>query len=56
MRFKKKLKETTNSQVYKKVIHELFGCPRCPPNKGCNKNRHTDFRNWKNHRGHQWKS
>ncbi len=55
MREKKLIKDTMNSQVYKKALRQNMGCPICPPNRGCNRNRDNDNRNWKRWRGTQWK-
>lgn len=55
MRNKNILKNTINSQVYKKTFRINMGCPICEPNKGCNQNRDNNYRNWKTWRKNQWK-
>ena len=55
MRNKKIIKNTDHSRVYNMAIRLNFGCPICGPNRGCNRNRNNDFRNWKRYRGNQWK-
>jgi hypothetical protein len=55
MRNKKTLKNTMNSQVYKKALRINFGCQLCPPNKGCNTNRDNDSQCWKSHRDKRWR-
>jgi len=53
---KKTLLLTNNNKEYKKALRELegSGCPICPINRGCNRNRKHD-RSWKNFRKTQWK-
>lgn len=55
MRNKKTLKNTLNSQVYKKALKDSFSCSRCPANKGCNISRDNDYKCWKNWRMTKWK-
>ncbi len=55
MRFKKTLKNTQDSRVYNMALRQNQGCPICPPNRGCNRNRDNDNRNWKRWRDNQWK-
>lgn len=56
MRKKDEKKHTNNSRVYKMTVREeVLGCSLCPPNKGCNKNRNSDNKSWKNYRDNQWK-
>ena len=52
---KRNAKNTDDSRVYKMTMRDVhLGCPICPPNKGCNRNRYnTD--NWKEHRKNQWR-
>lgn len=57
---RKEAKETTNSNVYKKLrgYVVLVKCTHCAPNKGCNrrsKRRKSDKRNWKSYRKTQYK-
>ena len=50
------IKHTNNSRVYKMTVREeILGCPICSPNKGCNRNRNTDYKSWKTYRKTQWK-
>jgi len=55
MREKKTLKHTMNSQVYNKALRQNMGCPICPPNRGCNRNRDNHSLSWKGYRNSQWK-
>ena len=57
---RKAAKETTNSNVYKKLRGYVVQvkCTHCAPNRGCNrlaKSRKSDNRNWKSNRKTQWK-
>ena len=54
MRNKKIIKNTMDSQVYKKAMRVNQGCSICGPNKGCNRNRDNDRRCWKTYRNKQW--
>jgi hypothetical protein len=55
-RFKKLMKDTDNSRVYKMAKREGdVGCPLCAPHKGCNKYKFGFNNNWKEHRKTQWK-
>ena len=55
MREKKTLQNTMNSRVYKMALRQNMGCPICPPNKGCNRNRDNNYKSWKNYRDNQWR-
>ena len=50
------LQITNNSKEYRnaKRLLEAKGCPICPHNRGCNRNRDYD-NNWKQHRQTQWR-
>lgn len=48
MRFFDEKRSTTDSLTYKKAdIFSQLGCPRCSPNKGCNRWRFGISRSWK---------
>lgn len=52
---KKTVQITDNSKEYKMAKREItLGCPICPPNRGCNRNRDYD-NSWKNFRKTQWR-
>ena len=52
----KNLQLTDNSKEYKMTKRRMdLGCPICGPNRGCNRNRDNDFRNWKRYRKTQWR-
>ena len=55
-RNKQTLQLTNNSKEYKMAKREMtLGCPICPPNKGCNRNRDNDYKCWKRYRKTQWR-
>ena len=56
-RNKETLQLTNNSNEYKNAKRQLdkIGCPVCPPNRGCNRNRDNDYKSWKRYRKTQWR-
>lgn len=56
MKPKKTMNETVDSSTFKKAYYGMVcDCPKCPPNKGCNKNRKKYQKNWKKFRNTKWK-
>lgn len=55
MRNKKTIKNTMNSQVYKKALNDNTGCPYCGVGRGCNRNKDYGVKSWKDSRGTQYK-
>ena len=51
----KRWKYSNDNREYKMLSTiKKLKCTLCPPNKGCNTNRDYN-RNWKEHRGQQWR-
>lgn len=43
--------EANDSRTYKRAYNQIItSCPRCSPNKGCNRRRKNVERNWKKFR------
>ena len=56
MKYKKIIKTTSSSFIYRRAIRAIASCPYCPPNRGCNRrNRSSNKRTWKKYRKHQYK-
>lgn len=62
MKLRREFEETDNSTVYRRSrwrhLAETTGknCPICAPNRGCNRCRDRDRRNWKRYRRTQYKA
>jgi len=57
MKKSEKLKEITNSRIYKlTAINYKRECPICGPHSGCNADSSQDERSWKKFRKTQYKT
>lgn len=46
----------TDNHSYMCHFRQEFKCTMCPPNKGCNSNRNSDWNSWKTQRLTQWRN